>query len=84
MNKLEELRTRAQFKEGDPVHYCGIVHTVIRRYYRKSKDQILYDLREVVKAPARPRYANAVPEDLMHKPSLYTLGIDPHGGKYDR
>lgn len=84
MPTLKELEERAAFKVGDPVHYRGIVHTVLRRYYRKSKDHIVYDLREVVKAPARPRYANGVPQDMVHKPSLSTLGIDPHGGKYDR
>ena len=81
MSMRDELLARAKFKEGDPVHYRGVVHVVIRRFYRKSTDQIMYDLREVVKAPALPSHALNVPQELVHKPSLQTLGINPDTGR---
>ena len=73
----QEVLDRA-FPIGDPVHHSGRVYHVLRRYYRKSRGVVLYDLVEVVRPPARPTHAYKVPESRVHKPSLRTLGLfDP-------
>ena len=66
---------------GDPVHWRGKVYRISARYWRRSTDAFVYDLIEVVRPGSSPRSQHKVNESELHKPSLYTLGLD---GLYGR
>ena len=67
---------------GDPVHWRGKVYRISARYWRRSTDAFVYDLKEVVAAGRTASTQSKVLERELHKPSLYTLGLDGlHGRK---
>jgi hypothetical protein len=72
----DELKARALFDVGAPVHWRGTVYRVTKRYWRRWNDTIVYDLKEVVPAGRSPRVQNKVREVDMHPPSVYTIGVD--------
>ncbi|MBK9175935.1 MAG: hypothetical protein IPM46_06260 [Flavobacteriales bacterium] len=43
---MHELKARAKYEVGERVTYHGAPWFVIARYWRRSTDEILYDLKE--------------------------------------
>lgn len=67
---LEELKATAKFEKGERVRYHGAPWFVVGRYWRRSTDEILYDLREDLgKLLIKPKTARKIPE----------RDIAPHG-----
>lgn len=43
---LDRLRRMARFRPHAPAFYQGVEYEVVRRFYRRSRNAILYDLRD--------------------------------------
>ena len=60
-----DLEARARFKPGDKVYWQAVGYTVLRRYWRKSSDLILYDLREINRPGVHPDMPKKVRESEL-------------------
>lgn len=59
---LEVLQARAKYNVSDAVYWRGTVYHVTARYYRRSRDEMVYDLEEIVPPKKTGRLQKRVSE----------------------